>query len=46
MEKIYIKAAKQNFFENTNKPGRWLAYKLKKEQQKNQIMSLKDRGKA
>lgn len=25
-----IKYARQNFFENSNKPGRWLAYRLRK----------------
>uniref|UniRef100_A0A2D4HLN6 Uncharacterized protein n=1 Tax=Micrurus lemniscatus lemniscatus TaxID=129467 RepID=A0A2D4HLN6_MICLE len=28
-----IKSAKQNYFEDTNKPGRWLSYKLRKERQ-------------
>ena len=29
-----IKTAKQDFFESANKPGRWLAYKLKKQKEK------------
>lgn len=37
-----IKIFKVEFFENANKSGRWLAYKLKKERQKNQIQALKD----
>lgn len=39
-----MKITKQKFLGNANKPGRWLAYKFKKEQQKNQIMALKDKG--
>lgn len=37
-----LKAVKQNFFENANKPGRWLAYRLRKERQKNQINILQE----
>ena len=35
-----IKQAKQNFFEKANKPGKWLAYRLRKEQTRNQIINL------
>ncbi|KAF7236098.1 hypothetical protein EYD10_17095, partial [Varanus komodoensis] len=37
-----MKLAKQSFFENANKPGRWLAYKVKKEREKRLISKLKD----
>ncbi|KAF7244640.1 hypothetical protein EYD10_09237 [Varanus komodoensis] len=37
-----MKLTKQNFFENANKPGRWLAYKVKKEREKRLIYKLKD----
>ncbi|KAF7242203.1 hypothetical protein EYD10_11436 [Varanus komodoensis] len=37
-----MKLAKQNFFENANNPGRWLAYKVKKEREKRLISKLKD----
>lgn len=41
MEK-QLKMAKQNYFENANKSGRWLAYKLKKQKQINFFMSLRN----
>lgn len=36
-----IKTAKQNLFENANKLGRWLAYKLRKQKwkEKNKLIS-------
>ncbi|KAF7235731.1 LINE-1 retrotransposable element ORF2 protein [Varanus komodoensis] len=37
-----MKLTKQNFFENANKPGRWLAYKVKKEKEKRLILKLKE----
>ena len=39
-----IKRAKQNFFKNANKPGRWLSYRLKKEKQKRLITKLQDQN--
>uniref|UniRef100_A0A8D2J4S8 Reverse transcriptase domain-containing protein n=1 Tax=Varanus komodoensis TaxID=61221 RepID=A0A8D2J4S8_VARKO len=38
-----MKLTKQNFFENANKPGRWLTHKVKKEKEKRLIVKLKDR---
>lgn len=37
-----LKTARQNFFENANKPSRWLVYRLKKERLRNIIDSLND----
>uniref|UniRef100_A0A670XY46 exodeoxyribonuclease III n=1 Tax=Pseudonaja textilis TaxID=8673 RepID=A0A670XY46_PSETE len=37
-----IKLAKQNYFENANKPGTWLAHKIKKEQEKRMVIALPD----
>lgn len=37
-----IKFARQNFFENANKSGRWLAYKLRKGKEKSIIQVLRD----
>lgn len=39
---IKSKYGKQNFFESTNKVGKCLAYKLRKERTKNIIQSLKN----
>uniref|UniRef100_A0A8C6VAE5 Reverse transcriptase domain-containing protein n=1 Tax=Naja naja TaxID=35670 RepID=A0A8C6VAE5_NAJNA len=39
-----IKNAKQNYFEDANKPGRWLAYKLRKERESRKISHLIDEG--
>ena len=35
-----IKFTRQNFFENANKPGRWLAYRIKREREKTMITTL------
>uniref|UniRef100_A0A2D4P039 Uncharacterized protein n=1 Tax=Micrurus surinamensis TaxID=129470 RepID=A0A2D4P039_MICSU len=35
-----IKSAKQNYFEDANKPGRWLAYKFRKERESRKINQL------
>uniref|UniRef100_A0A670YX33 Reverse transcriptase domain-containing protein n=1 Tax=Pseudonaja textilis TaxID=8673 RepID=A0A670YX33_PSETE len=37
-----IRSAKQNYFEDANKPGRWLAYKLRKEKESRKIVQLID----
>uniref|UniRef100_A0A670XUF9 Reverse transcriptase domain-containing protein n=1 Tax=Pseudonaja textilis TaxID=8673 RepID=A0A670XUF9_PSETE len=37
-----IRGAKQNYFEDANKPGRWLAYKLRKEKESRKILQLID----
>lgn len=37
-----MKLTKQNFFKKANKPGKWLAYKLKEEKEKKQINKLRD----
>uniref|UniRef100_A0A670Z4I1 Reverse transcriptase domain-containing protein n=1 Tax=Pseudonaja textilis TaxID=8673 RepID=A0A670Z4I1_PSETE len=37
-----IRNAKQNYFEDANKPGRWLAYKLRKEKESRKILQLID----
>lgn len=36
-----VELSKLSYFENANKPTRWLAYKLKKEREKKAIKSLK-----
>ena len=35
-----LKYAKQRHFEFANKPGRWLAYKLRKEREKKMILRI------
>lgn len=37
-----MKFVRQSFFENANKPGKWLAYKVRKEKVKSWITTLKD----
>lgn len=37
-----IRCARQSYFESTNKPGRWLAYKIRKEREKALIHALRD----
>lgn len=37
-----IRYVTQNYFENANKPVRWLAYKLRKESEKSLIHSLRN----
>lgn len=39
---IQIKIAKQNYFKNTNKTGRWLACKMKKQRQWKLLKLLSD----
>lgn len=38
-----IKFAKQNFFEHANKPGKWLAFRVKRKRTKNWVAALKDK---
>ena len=37
-----IRSAKQNYFEDANRPGRWLADKLRKEKESRKISQLID----
>lgn len=42
-ERKKLKITRQYFFENANKEGRWLAYRLKKDRQRNYIQKCKNK---